>query len=111
MLTTIALEIVFSILGAIVVSWFSRKREFRADAGAAQLAGSSSMIAALVALKRASESEMSSQQDGESQSSHSPVAAFQISNNKSSFLSLFATHPPLEDRIQALKQNSHFNIH
>ena len=51
-MVTMALEIAFSLLGAMVVAYFSRRREFRADAGGAQLAGSASMIDALKALKR-----------------------------------------------------------
>lgn len=89
------LEIVFSILGAMVVAAFSRWREFRADAGGARLAGRESMIGALEGLLR------SSQLVTEGQPS---LAAFKISSGKRrGFLALMATHPPLEDRIARLR--------
>lgn len=100
MIVVIVLEILFSILGMIAIAWFSRKREFRADQGGAQLAGKSSMVAALAALQRVYGTPIA-EQDSAPQS----IAAFKISN-KSGFLSLFSTHPPLEQRIQALKQNT-----
>lgn len=101
MVVVIALEIVFSILGMIVIAWFSRKREFRADAGGAALSGKTSMISALMALKNAFEQPVS---ENNNQQTPASIAAFQISN-KPSLLSLFSTHPPLEVRIQALKDN------
>ena len=101
MIVVIVLEIAFSVLGMIVIAWFSRKREFRADEGGAALAGKTSMISALVALKNAFETPVS---ENNSQQTPASIAAFQISN-KSSILSLFSTHPPLEIRIQALKEN------
>ena len=101
MVVVIALEIVFSILGMIVIAWFSRKREFRADEGGAALSGKTSMISALMALKNAFEKPIS---ESTSQQTPASIAAFQISN-KSSILSLFSTHPPLDTRIQALKDN------
>jgi heat shock protein HtpX len=89
------LEIVFSILGAMVVAAFSRWREFRADAGGARLAGRESMIGALEGLLR------SSQLPAEGQPS---LAAFKISSGRRrGFLALMATHPPLEDRIARLR--------
>ncbi len=96
----IVLEILLSILGSIAVAWFSRKREFKADFGGAQLAGKSSMISALAALQRAYENPLP-----EGEETPKSIAAFKISN-KSSFLEIFSTHPPLEVRIQALKQNN-----
>ena len=75
---------------------FSRWREYRADAGSAQLAGKEKMIAALEALKR------NYNQLGEAEGS---VKAMQISS-KESFMELFSSHPPLEKRIQALKRLS-----
>ena len=101
MVVVIGLEILFSILGMIVIAWFSRKREFRADEGGASLAGKTSMISALMALKNAHENPVS---ENNSQKTPASMAAFQISN-KSSLLALFSTHPPLEVRIQALKDN------
>jgi len=92
MLTHIVLEILFGILASVVVMWFSRQREFRADAGGARLAGRGKMIAALQRLQSLQEE------------SHLPekVAAFAISG-KRGWSALFTTHPPLEDRIEALR--------
>lgn len=93
--TTIIAEIVFGVLASIIVMWFSRQREYRADEGGAKLAGVGNMIAALESLQ---------------QSSHEPLPdsmkAFGISGkpSKSSLKLLFTTHPPLEDRIEALKR-------
>lgn len=93
---TIALDIAFSILGSIAVAYFSRKREFRADAGGAKLAGRESMIAALESLRT-----MIDQPEDERGAA---LASLKISSKKGGFLSLFSTHPALEDRILALKQ-------
>ncbi len=92
---TIVLDIVFSILGSIAVAYFSRMREFRADAGAAKLAGRESMVAALESLRR-----MTDQPEDERGAA---LASLKISSNKGGFMSMFATHPPLEERILALK--------
>jgi heat shock protein HtpX len=94
-LVVIVLQIVLSILGMIVVAWFSRQREFRADAGGARLAGRQKMIGALEALQRTSELVDTQQQS---------LATLKIAGKPSGFLSLFATHPPLEVRIEALKR-------
>jgi heat shock protein HtpX len=94
-LVTIVLEIVLSLLGMIVVAWFSRQREFRADAGGATLAGKQKMIGALEALKRTTELVDTEQ--------HS-LATLKIASKPGGFLSLFATHPPLDVRIEALRQ-------
>jgi heat shock protein HtpX len=92
-------EIVFSILGSMVVAWFSRYREFRADAGGARVAGRDKMIAALRALQRAYEGPVH-----EHAAPPESMRAFQISGNKKgNFLKFFSTHPPLEDRINALE--------
>lgn len=96
-ITTIIAEIVLGILASIIVMWFSRKREFRADAGGAQLAGSHKMIAALKRLQanQAARSELPDQ-----------LTAFGISGiRRSRFGKLFLTHPPLEERIAALEQS------
>jgi heat shock protein HtpX len=93
---TIALDILFSILGSIVVAFFSRAREFRADSGGALLAGREKMIAALESLQRNFEPI-----DQRAAS----LDTLKISG-KSKFIALFSTHPPLEMRIEALK-NSH----
>jgi heat shock protein HtpX len=95
-LTHIVLEILFGILASIVVMWFSRQREFRADAGGARLAGRGSMIAALQRLQSLQEE------------SHLPekVAAFGIKGGRPGWMALFSTHPPLEQRIDALRSAS-----
>ena len=100
LIVVIVLEILFSFLGMIVIAWFSRKREFKADQGGAQLAGKSSMISALSALQRVYENPLA-----EGEETPKSIAAFKISN-KSSFLEVFSTHPPLEVRIQTLRQNN-----
>ncbi|NPV04701.1 MAG: protease HtpX [Syntrophaceae bacterium] len=91
--TTIIAQLVFGILASLVVMWFSRQREFRADAGSADLEGSDKMIAALKRLQKTV------------QQPHLPdqMAAFGISGSPGSGLRrLFMTHPPLEERIAAL---------
>jgi len=91
---SIAAEIVLGILASTIVFWFSRRREFRADIAGAQLAGRSAMINALVRLK--SESEIPDQMPD-------TLQAFGINRGARGGLSaLFMTHPPLDDRIQAL---------
>ncbi|MBE7413553.1 MAG: protease HtpX [Leptospiraceae bacterium] len=94
MVTTIVLDIVFSILGSLVVAYFSRQREFRADYGGAKLAGRSNMIAALESLKRTI--------DGPEDNKGDAFASMKISG-RSKWFALFSTHPPLEVRIAALK--------
>lgn len=89
------LEIIFMILGSMVVAWFSRYREFRADSGGAHLAGRQSMIQALEALRRTI--------DGVDPSAQPAIAAMKISSRPRNFLKLFSTHPPLEERIGRLK--------
>ncbi|MFC3912391.1 protease HtpX [Pseudaeromonas sharmana] len=86
------LEMVFGILASIIVMWFSRQREFRADAGSAQLVGRDKMIAALERLRRGHEPQM-----------EGTMMAFGI-NGKRSMSELFMSHPPLEKRIEALRQ-------
>lgn len=89
--TQMVMQIVLSILASMLVMWFSRYREFRADAGGANLAGRQKMIAALQALQRAHEpAELPGQ-----------LAAFGIHGGGIS--RLFMSHPPLEERIAALK--------
>lgn len=92
------LEIVLGFLGMMVVAWFSRHREYRADAGGARLAGRDKMIAALEGLRRLYDPEMPVED--------AKVATLQISGKQSKFLALFSTHPPLEDRIAALQRIS-----
>ncbi len=88
-------DIVFSILGSIVVAYFSRQREFRADAGGAKLAGRNSMISALQNLQKVyNEPEVDTS---------AAIASLKISSSKGGWFALFSTHPPLEDRIAALR--------
>ena len=94
-IVVIVAQIVLGILASVVVFWFSRRREFRADAGAARLAGRNKMIAALESLKRSTEPAQLPEQ----------IAAFGISGGeKGGIRRLFMTHPPLSERIAALKQ-------
>lgn len=87
------LEIVFGIFASIIVMWFSRQREFRADAGSATLVGPQKMIAALERLKRAQESKL-----------EGSMLAFGINGKRSGLSKLFMSHPPLDERIHALRQ-------
>jgi heat shock protein HtpX len=89
----IAAQLVLGILASIIVMWFSRQREFRADAGGAALAGRQKMIAALERLKL----------NHEQTSMPEKIAAFGISGGKV-VMGLFMTHPPLEVRIEALRK-------
>ena len=95
--TTIIAEIVLGILASIIVMWFSRQREFKADAGGADLAGRQKMIAALERLKQGSApAELPDQ-----------LAAFGIAGGIGQGLKkLFMSHPPLDERIEALRRAS-----
>ena len=88
-------QVVFGILGGLVVAWFSRHREFRADAGGARLVGKTKMIAALQALNDSFRMRQPQEK------AEPALAAFKISGAKTS---LFSTHPALEERIEALRQ-------
>ena len=92
--TTILFDIVFSILGMFVVAWFSRAREFRADAGAATLSSRDNMIAALRRLA-ANKALVDTSQ---------PQLATMKINGAKGFMALMSTHPPLEERIAALQR-------
>ena len=93
-ITSIVAQIFLSVIASVIVMWFSRRREFRADAGGASLAGRGKMIAALQALQRGSEPH---DLPGE-------FAAFGISGGLGSGIKkLFMTHPPLAERIAALQ--------
>jgi heat shock protein HtpX len=95
-LTTLVAQIVLGILASMIVSWYSRRREFRADRGGANLAGTGSMIGALEALKR-SQGEPLPQQ----------MQAFGINTGEAGgFSRLFMSHPPLDVRIAALRTQS-----
>jgi heat shock protein HtpX len=94
-ITVIVSQIVFGILASIIVAWFSRQREFRADAGSASLLGTPQpMIAALARLGQVQTGGLPDQ-----------VKAFGI-NSPSGFMHLFATHPPIEQRIAALQNRA-----
>lgn len=93
-ITSIVAQVFLSVLASMIVMWFSRRREFRADAGGASLAGRSKMVGALRALQRAHEPQ---DLPGE-------FAAFGISGGIGSGIKrLFMSHPPLEERIAALQ--------
>jgi len=88
-------ELVLGVLASIIVMWFSRKREFRADSGGARLAGRQNMIAALERLNSLHPAPLPDR-----------MAAFGISGGGASGLKrLFLTHPPLSERIQALRES------
>jgi len=94
-ITVIVFEILFGILASIVVSWFSRYREYRADEAGADLSSNHAMIGALQRLK--AEYEMPDQMPDQ-------MLAFGISSHlKQGFMSLLASHPPLDQRIAALQ--------
>lgn len=93
---TIVAELVLGILASIIVMWFSRQREFRADAGGASLAGKQKMIAALQRLQQSAKQP------------HLPdqLAAFGISGGIGQGLKrLFMSHPPLQERIETLQKS------
>jgi len=93
--TVIVAQLILGVFGVMITSWFSRKREFRADQGGARYAGRSKMIAALQALNNR-------HQIADDRAPQ--MAALKISSSKKGgFLSLLSTHPPLEERIEALK--------
>jgi heat shock protein HtpX len=92
------LQIVLSFLAMIVIGWHSRRREFAADAFSAKVYGKDSMIGALRGIDRwvtRSQVEYSTQD---------ALATMKISGNSSGFMHLFATHPPIEERIAALER-------
>lgn len=92
-ISVIGLQIVFGILASIIAAWFSRHREFRADAGGAHLTSRDAMASALERLKGPAPQEMPEQ-----------LAAFGIrSANSRGLRALLSTHPPLDDRIAALR--------
>ncbi|MEE2000684.1 protease HtpX [Alkalimonas sp. MEB108] len=92
----IALEMLFGVLASIIVMWFSRQREYRADAGAARLEGANKMVAALKRLQHNHESRL-----------EGSMAAFGIAGGGKKS-ELFMSHPPLEKRIAALQNTREF---
>lgn len=93
-IVTFVTEIILGILASMIVFWFSRQREFRADLAGAQLAGAPAMIGALERL-RAEQGAPSELPDS--------MMAFGIRTGGKSMMRLFMTHPPLEERIAALR--------
>jgi len=92
-LTTMLAQFVLGIIASVIVCWYSRRREFRADRGGADLAGAGNMIDALQMLKRSQGEPMPQQ-----------LQAFGINTGSSgAIMRLFMTHPPLDERIAALK--------
>ncbi|MGL4456139.1 MAG: protease HtpX [Plesiomonas sp.] len=89
---SMVLELVFGILASIIAMWFSRYREFHADAGSAKLVGRDKMVAALERLKTSHEPQM-----------EGSMMAFGINSGKKSFSELFMSHPSLDKRIAALR--------
>ncbi|MDO6541300.1 protease HtpX [Photobacterium sanguinicancri] len=89
------MEVLFGFLASILTMWYSRHREFKADAGSAHLVGKQKMIAALERLKMSQEPQL-----------EGSMMAFGI-NGKKSLSELFMTHPPLEKRIDALRRGEH----
>lgn len=95
-ITAIVFEILFGILASIIVMAFSRQREFRADKGSAQLLGREKMIAALERLATLKETLIDPRGKA--------FSAMKISDKPSPVLALFSSHPPIKERIEALKQ-------
>ncbi len=96
-LAVIVFEILFSLLGAVVVAFYSRRREFRADKGGAWLASREKMIHALESLKGA---------DGQYDARTEAVASLKISGKSGGLMALLASHPDLDVRIEALRKAS-----
>jgi heat shock protein HtpX len=96
-------QVVFSLLGSLVVCWFSRWREFRADAGGAQLAGRVNMADALRALQRLHDPAIAAAEAAHGKSFQS----MKISGSNPGWMALFATHPPLEERIARLEKGNY----
>jgi len=92
-ITVMIAQLVLGIFASMIVAWFSRQREFRADAGGARLSGREKMIAALERLRAQSDPEPLPD----------AMAAFGISGKKAGISRLFMTHPPLEERIERLR--------
>jgi heat shock protein HtpX len=94
---TMIAQFVLGFFAAIIIKWFSRYREFHADAGGGRLTSNQDMIAALRALQRVSDPQPLKGQ----------LVGFGISGVKSTIAKIFSTHPPLEDRIKALEMNDY----
>lgn len=94
---TMVFDMLFAILASIVVNYFSRRREFRADAGGARVAGREKMLAGLRRLQ--SQFDQIAPDNG-------AAATLKISNKSSGLMALFSTHPPLSERIQRLERGN-----
>jgi len=95
-ITSIIAQLVLGILASIIVMWFSRQREYRADAGGAALAGRQNMIAALERLQK-----------GQPTALPDELVAFGINNKaRDTYSKLFMSHPPLSERIERLKRGA-----
>ena len=95
-ITSLVAQLLLGILASMIVMWFSRQREFRADAGGARLAGTPNMIGALRSLQRASQPA----------ALPASMQAFGISGGRAGgFRRLFMSHPPIEERIAALESS------
>jgi heat shock protein HtpX len=95
MVTTVILDLVLGMLAAVIVAWFSRQREYRADAGAASLMGRKQpMINALARLGGLAPGELPK-----------TVANMGIGSKPSGVMALLSSHPPMEDRIRALQES------
>ena len=93
---SMVLELVFGILASIITMWFSRHREFHADAGSAKLVGREKMIAALQRLKTSYEPQEATS-----------MMAFCINGKSKSLSEMFMSHPPLDKRIEALRSGEY----
>ncbi|MBT9433031.1 protease HtpX [Candidatus Sodalis endolongispinus] len=93
---SMVLELVFGVLASIITLWFSRHREFHADAGSARLVGREEMIAALQRLKTSYEPQEASS-----------MMALCINGRNKTFSELFMSHPPLDKRIEALRSGAY----
>lgn len=97
LLLTYLFEVVFLLLGSLIICAYSRYREYKADAGGARLAGKENMIGALEAL-------LASQKIHDPKTESPAIAAFKVSRSgKRGLLRFFSSHPPLEDRIARLR--------
>ena len=94
-IVSLVAQFVLGILASIIVMWVSRRREFRADAGSAQLNGTQPMVRALARLQRGAPAQLPES-----------MAAFGISGGRGAgFRKLFMSHPPIEERLEALQRN------
>jgi len=93
---SMVLELVFGILASVITMWFSRHREFHADAGSARLVGREKMIAALQRLKTSHEPQEAGS-----------MMAFCINGKSKTFSELLMSHPPLDKRIEALRSGQY----